>query len=302
MIQNEAAVIADSLWTATANPAPHCPPQVGEADCDVAIIGAGYTGLSAAVHLAERGQRVILLDAQSPGWGASGRNGGQVNPGLKEDPDTIEARFGADMGGRMVALSGGAGQFVFDLIARLNISCDARQTGWIQPFHNEVSEGVVRRRVDQWVRRGASLRLLDRETTAALLGTTTYHGAMIDDRGGNLHPLNYALGLADAALAAGAAIHGHSRVSAHETHGDLQVLTTPQGKVTAKTVLVCTNGYTSDVVSPLRRTVVPIRSIQVATEPLPPELSAKILPEGHSASDARRLLLYFRKDAAGRFI
>ena len=107
MIENEEDVIANSLWTATANPAPNCPALRGTAECDVAVIGAGFTGLSAAVHLAERGQRVIVLDTHSPGWGASGRNGGQVNPGLKEDPDTIEAQFGPKVGGRMVALSGG---------------------------------------------------------------------------------------------------------------------------------------------------------------------------------------------------
>ncbi len=302
MIENEAGVIADSLWTATANPTPLCPPLTAEIDCNVAIIGAGFTGLSAAVHLAERGQRVVVLEAQTPGWGASGRNGGQVNPGLKEDPDTIEERFGADMGARMIALSGGAGQFVFDLIARHGIACDARQTGWVQPFHNAASEQVVRRRVAQWTRRGASLRILDRDTTVGLLGTTTYQGAMIDYRGGNLHPLNYALGLADAALAAGAAVHGNSRVVSHQVQGDRHVLTTARGRVVADKVLVCTNGYTDATIPPLRRTLVPIRSIQVATEILPPELNARILPHGHSASDARRLLLYFRKDAAGRFI
>ena len=236
------------------------------------------------------------------GWGASGRNGGQVNPGLKGDPDTIEARFGTNMGGRMIALSGNGGQLVFDLIARLGISCDARQTGWVQPFQNATSKATVRRRVAQWTRRGASLRLLDRDTTAATLGTTTCLGAMIDDRGGNLHPLNYALGLADAALAAGAAIHGDSKVISHRAEGGRQVLAAARGRVVADKVLVCTNGYTDEAVPPMRPTVVPIRSIQVATEILPPELNATILPEGHSASDARRLLLYVRKDAAGRFV
>ena len=244
----------------------------------------------------------MVLDTHAPGGGASGRNGGQVNPGLKGDPDTIEAQFGPEMGGRMIALSGNGGQFVFDLIARLGISCDARQTGWVQPFHSATSEATVGGRVAQWTRRVASLRLLDRDTTAALLGTTTCLGAMIDDRGGNLHPLNYALGLADAALAAGAAIHGDSKVISQQAEGGRQVLATACGRVVADKVLVCTNGYTDEAVPPMRRTVVPIRSIQVATEILPPELSATILPEGHSASDARRLLLYVRKDAAGRFV
>lgn len=302
MISNETEVIANSLWTATANPAPDCPPLQGAAECDVAIIGGGFTGLSAALHLAERGTRVVVLEAQSPGWAASGRNGGQVNPGLKEDPDTVEARFGADMGGRMVALSGGAGQLVFDLIRRLDIRCDARQTGWIQPVHSARSEAVVRERVAQWTRRGAPLRMLSHEDTAALLGTDLYRAAMIDERGGNLHPLNYALGLAEAAQRAGAAIHGQSRVTGFESRADHHVLRAAGGQVRAKKVLLCTNGYTDGLIAPMRRTVVPIRSVQVATDILPEEIAGKILPQGHSASDSRRLLLYFRKDAAGRFV
>ena len=119
----------------------------------------------------------------------------------------------------MVAMSGGAGQFVFDLVARLGISCDVRQTGWIQPDHNDNSDAVVRRLVEQWARRGAPLRMLDRETTATLLGTGIYRGATMDERGGNLPPLNYALGLAAAAIRAGATLHGGCRGVVHEARG-----------------------------------------------------------------------------------
>ncbi len=131
MIENEKPYIARSLWTATANPTPDCPVLKGAEETEVAVIGGGFTGLSAALHLAEAGVAVTLLEAETPGWGASGRNGGQVNPGLKEDPDAIEAKFGPDLGGRMVRLSGRAGDFVFDLIKRLGIDCAARQPGWI---------------------------------------------------------------------------------------------------------------------------------------------------------------------------
>lgn len=302
MISNEIEVISNSLWTATANPVPDCAPLRGDHSCDVAIVGGGFTGLSAALHLAERGKRVIVLEAESPGWAASGRNGGQVNPGLKEDPDTIVQQFGAALGGKMVAMSGGAAQLVFDLIARHEIQCAAAQTGWIQPVHSEKSEAVVRNRVAQWVRRGAPLRMLTRDETADLLGTATYRAAMIDERGGNLHPLNYALGLADAAIRAGASIHGQSRVTRMKVDADHQILHTSGGTVRAGKVLLCTNGYTDGLVPPMRRTVVPIRSIQVATDVLPDDVARTILPQGHSASDSRRLLLYFRKDPAGRFV
>lgn len=302
MIPNEQAVISNSLWTATANAAPPCPALSGAPQTDVAIIGGGFTGLSAALHLAEQGIKVTLLDSEQPGWGASGRNGGQVNPGLKEDPDQIVARFGQQVGTRMVEMSGGAGEFVFDLIARLGIDCAARQTGWIQPVHSDKVEATVRTRVDQWTRRGAALRMLSKDETAHLLGTDAYRCAMIDERGGNLHPLNYALGLAAAALKAGAILHGGSRVTKVTPDGAGHLLTTEAGQLRARIVLICTNGYTSDVTPPLHRTVVPIRSVQVATDILPEEIGRIVLPFGHSASDSRRLLLYFRKDPEGRFI
>ena len=302
MIGNEEAVIADSLWTATAGPAPDCPPLRGREEAEVAVIGAGYTGLSAALHLAERGIPVIVLEAETPGWGASGRNGGQVNPGLKGDPDDLEARFGPEMGQRMTELSGGAGQFVFDLIARLGIDCAARQPGWVQAFHNEAAEATVRARVEQWNRRGVPLRLLSREETAATLGTAAYRGAMIDPRGGNLHPLNYALGLAHAALKAGARIHGHSRVLSLEPDGAGHVLRMQGGEVRARRVLIATNGYADAVSAPMNRAVVPVRSVQVATDILPEAVARTILPQGHSPSDSRRLLLYYRKDPQGRFV
>jgi len=184
MIANEIAPIANSLWSATANPTPSCPPLAGTEETEVAIIGGGYTGLSAALHLAERGMAVTVLESETPGWGASGRNGGQVNPGLKEDPDMIERQFGAEMGGRIVRLAGGAGDLVFDLIRRHDIDCAAAQTGWIQPVHDEAATKVVQSRVEQWTRRGAPLRMLSRQETASLLGTESYLGGMIDERGG----------------------------------------------------------------------------------------------------------------------
>src|SRR5688572_19842757 len=121
MIEKESAAIANSLWSATRNREPVTRPLEGALSADVAIVGAGYTGLSAAIHLAERGASVVVLEAESPGWGASGRNGGQVIPGLKEDPDRIEQLFGSDLGGRIVRLASSAPDMVFGLIQRFGI-------------------------------------------------------------------------------------------------------------------------------------------------------------------------------------
>lgn len=302
MIANEIAPIANSLWSATANPTPSCPALTGTQDTEVAIIGGGFTGLSAALHLAERGVAVTVLESETPGWGASGRNGGQVNPGLKEDPDMIEAHFGTDMGGRMIKLAGDAANLVFDLIRRHKIDCAGSQTGWIQPIHDAAAQKVVQSRVEQWARRGAPLHMLSAQETARMLGTEAYLGGMIDERGGNLHPLNYALGLADAAQKAGAVLHGQSRATKLESGATGHVVHTANGKLRARKVLLCTNGYTDGLVPPLNKTVVPIRSVQVATAPLSDNIRQSILPGGHSASDSRRLLNYFRLDPQGRFV
>jgi len=302
-IANEREPLADSLWSATANASIDRPPLTADSEADVVIVGGGFTGLSAALHLAERGRSVVLLEAEQPGWGASGRNGGQVNPGLKHPPAELRARFGKDMGDRMTDLSGGAGDLVFDMIERYDIRCDAQRTGWIRAAVTPKDLAVLEETGRQWRACGAEMEPLDAAEAADLLGTRVYAGGLIDRRGGNLHPLNYALGLADAAERAGARLHGGSRVASISSDDRAATVRTEAGReITANSALVCTNAYTGDLVAPLGRTVLPVTSVQVATAPLGDNLSGTILPQGHSPSDTRRLLLYFRKDAAGRFI
>ena len=302
MIENEDNLIANSLWSDTANQTPACPVLGTEIEADVAIIGAGFTGLSAALHLAKLGKQVVVLEAQTPGWGASGRNGGQVNPGLIENPNHAISKFGADMGQRMIALSGGAGKLVFDLIAQHDIQCDALPVGWLRAAHNAAGMRNLDQKAKQWQAHGVPMQSLGAVEVAELLGTEAYVGGILDPRGGNIHPLNYALGLADAAIAAGALICGQTRVEAVATGESLHTIISAHGRVRARKVLVCTNGYTGDLIPGLRQSVVPIRSIQVATAPLSDNLRASILPGLHAPSDTRRLLSYFRTDAAGRFI
>ncbi len=302
MIRDERPVIADSMWLATANPSPMLPTLTSDTDVDVAIIGGGYTGLSAALHLAEAGRSVAVLEAQTPGWGASGRNGGQVNPGLKDPPDVIEARFGPDVGRRMVRMSGDAGQLVFSLIQKHSIPCDAQPTGWIRAAHTHTALEDLQATANQWRGRGAPLQILGADDIAQMIGTDVYAGGVLDHRGGNLHPLNYALGLTEAAISAGAAIYVNSPAVGLKKRGRFYRITTPAGTLQANKVLLCTNGYTDGLVPPMAQTVVPVRSIQVATAPLSSNARASILPGRQAASDSRRLLLYYRLDAQGRFI
>ena len=192
MIANEEPVIANSLWSATARPSEPCAELQGDVSADVAIVGAGFTGLSAALHLAQMGRSVVVLEAQTPGWGASGRNGGQVNPGLIAPPNDAIARFGPEMGLRMIRLSGEAGQLVFDLIAQHKIQCDARPVGWLRAAHNRGGMTSLAQKAEQWAQHGAELTLLSQTEVAQAIGTKAYIGGLIDPRGGNLHPLNYA--------------------------------------------------------------------------------------------------------------
>ena len=177
-----------SAWSA-AEPLPETRPLEGDRRADIAVVGAGYTGLSAALHLAERGADVVVLDAAKPGWGGSGRNGGQVIPGLKDDPDDLEKKFGPDMGRRMWQIAGSAADFVFELIARHKIACQAHQSGWISAAPNAAAMATLRARTEQWQRRGAPVELLERQRGVELTGTTCYAGGMLDRRAGALQPL-----------------------------------------------------------------------------------------------------------------
>ena len=302
VISGERPVLARSLWAATAAPAPARPALAGGVETDVAVIGGGYTGLSAALHLAEAGRRVVLLEAHQPGWGASGRNGGQVNPGLKDGPAAIEAQYGPVFGPRMVALSGGVGDLVFGLIDRHGIACAARRNGWVRAAVTPQALAGLQAQARDWQARGAEVAPLDAGALADTLGTQTYPGGLIDRRGGSLHPLNYALGLAAVAERHGARIHGDSPVTAIDETGEAVRISTAAGHVTAAAALVCTNAYTGPLAPPLGRTVVPVTSVQIATAPLGDNIARSILPGGAHASDSRRLLVYFRKDAQGRFV
>ncbi|MGH9318451.1 MAG: NAD(P)/FAD-dependent oxidoreductase [Vicinamibacteria bacterium] len=292
-----------SLWAATASPPPPTSPLEESRKTDVAIVGGGYTGLSTALRLAKGGAEVVLMDAGEPGGAASGLNGGQVNPGLKQDPDEILAIYGAEAGERLVEFAGKTADRVFALIDEHGISCDASRAGWLQPAHSPGAVEVLERRVSQWQRRGAPLELLDRATTAELLGTDRYFRASLDRRAGSLHPLSYARGLARAAIEKGASIFGETRAVAIERGEEGIRITTARGpSVVAARVFLATNGYTDGLWPRLRETVIAANSFQVATSPLPESLGRPILPRGHVASDTRELLRYFRRDRTGRLL
>jgi glycine/D-amino acid oxidase-like deaminating enzyme len=291
-----------SLYADTAVPTVPTPPLDVDRTVSVAIIGGGFAGLSTALHLAERGIDAIVLEAQEPGWGASGNNGGQLNPGLKLDPDTIEATFGADLGRRIIAFAYDTPTFTLDLIRRLGIACEARQNGTLRAAYRETNAAAVEATAEQCLRRGMPVSVLDRSAVREATGTDRYVRAMLDRRGGDLQPLSYARGLVRAAIVAGAAIHGQTPATSLRREGGRWRIETPRAVVRAEKVLVATNGFTDDLWPDLRRTIVPVFSSIAATEPLPDDVAPHIMPTRSVLYESGHITVYYRVDAANRLL
>jgi glycine/D-amino acid oxidase-like deaminating enzyme len=292
------------LWERTAPPAPQTSALTGDLDVDVVVIGAGFTGCSAALHLAEGGARVAVLEAVEIGFGGSGRNVGLVNAGLWVMPDDMVAALGPACGEKLLTLLGDAPNVVFSLIEKHKIECEAQRTGTL---HCAIGAGGLREieeREKQWLARGAPVRLLDAAEAAAKIGSAVYTGALLDARAGTIQPLAYVRGLARAAIGTGARIFTNSPVQGAVRNGSRWQVSTSGGCVTADWIVVATNAYTN-VPSPwqdLRTELVRLPYFQFATEPLSATLRAKILPERQGAWDTAEVLSSFRFDRAGRLL
>ena len=290
-----------SLWASTtARPEPY-PLLQGRVDTDVCIIGGGFMGLSAALALAGRGTSVALLEAAEIGWGASGRNNGLVAPGLKRDPWQVRRKLGADRGERLLRYSGAAPERVFELIQEHGIDCDENRGGWIQAAHSKRAIKLIERRVREWQSLGIDAEMLAPSDIAGELGTDIYKGACRYAGGGSINPLAYAHGLAQAASMAGALLHEQSPAMRIERQQGRWIVVSPYGVVVAEHLLCCTNAYNSSI-EQLHGTVLPLRTAQVATRPLPHDVAAAILPGAAAASDTQRLLTSFRLTADRRLI
>jgi glycine/D-amino acid oxidase-like deaminating enzyme len=297
-----------SLWADTASPAPeNAALEPGAYRADLVVIGAGFTGLSTALHAAQRGVRVVVLEAAEVGWGASGRNNGQVIPAMtRADPDVMVKAFGAEKGESLVRIIGGSGTMLFDLVRKHQIKCAAVQNGWIQPAHRASRMVLAQNRVEQWKRRGFPVELLDLDRTRSLIGSDFWFGGWQNTTGGHINPLAFVRGLARAAQAAGAQIYTKSPVTGIARVSSGWRVSTPAGQVSAPRVLIATHAYSgAGSASPwpkLPKTLLPMRSYQLATQPLPPELRATILPQNHAMSDTQGDLHLARFDETGRLL
>lgn len=295
-----------SLWASVTPSRAPAAPLAGETSADVVVVGGGITGLSTALAAAERGRSVVLLEAAAVGWGASGRNNGQVIPTMTgAEPDAMAGRFG-EVGERFAQLVSDSATTTFDLVRRHAIDCEAVQNGWFQPAHSPGRVKLSAARVEAWGRRGAPVRLLDRRETAELVGSTDWYGGMLNASGGHLNPLAYVRGLARAAETAGVRIHEGSPATGLERSGDGWVVTTAKGRVRADRVLLASNAYTDffagGLAPRIARSLVPILSWQMATAPQSEAVRASILPGRQALSDTHGDLRFFRWDARGRLV
>ena len=295
--------LASSLWAATAAPAPRTEALHGSAQADVAVVGAGYAGLSTALHLARRGIKATLIEARELGFGGSGRNGGQVIPGLKYDPDELVKMFGAKRGGKLVGFAARTADSVFDLIEHYGMDVARQRNGWIQGAHKPAALALAYARAEQWARHGAPVRPLDKAQASAMIGTDRYLGGWLDERAGAIQPLSYVHGLARAAIQEGATIHTESPVARLSRDNGRWSLHGANGsRLTADRVVLCTNAYGGGLVPRLQTSIIDANTFMVATQPLPADVRASIFPHGQVCSDTRNLLLYFRLDHTGRLL
>lgn len=295
---------APSLYATTADADLSFPPLSESARADVAIVGGGFTGLSAALHLAEAGIDVVLVEAERVGWGGSGRNGGQLHTGQRRDQDWLETRLGKDTARRLWVLAEEAKAVTLGLIEKHAIACDWR-SGLIEAVHKQrfVKDEIayVDKLRDSYGY--DAVTWLDRTALAEAIGTDVYFGGRRDAAAGHLDPLKFAQGLARAANKAGARIFEGTRATT--LNGPTTTgfrLATPVGVVAADTVILAGNGYLAGLDAEVEARVMPIDNYIVATQPMGVGRPGGLIPGGEAVSDTRFVVYYFRPSADGRLV
>ncbi len=284
----------ESYYTASVEIPTARPKAEGKLDCDVCVIGGGFMGLSSALHLAEKGFKVVLLEANRVGWGASGRNGGQVGTGQRVDQDSLEKMVGEARAKELWQLGLDSVSLVKQLIERHGIDCHFLP-GIIHADHRARFVPESRAYAEKLRDRYGYDRIeaLDKDQVRALVGSPAYHGGTLDWGGGHLHPLAYALGLAKAAEAAGAVLYEGSRVTA-VTRGAKVKIETAAAEIEARYLVIGCNGYHGDLWPEVSKRVMPINNFIVATEPLSEEEARGVIRDGQAVADSKFVVNYFR--------
>lgn len=296
----------DSLWAAVTPQGPDLPELNGTQQADVIVIGAGFTGLSTALHLREAGVDVAVVEAAEPGWGASGRNNGQVIPTLsRPDPEDIIAKHGA-VGERFVAMLRDSASALFDVVQKYKIEAEQEQSGWVQPVHSPGRIRIAERRVKQWSKFGAPVELLSREQVVDMTGSDAWYGGFWNKTGGHVNPLALARGLARAALGLGARIYARSPAISFERRDDKWIVKTAKGEISGRALVMATNAYSGEfsksLVPEIATEVMPVLSWQMSTQPLSDNVRKTIIPGRQAMSDTHGELYFARYDARNRLI
>lgn len=294
--------LANSYYAATAAPFPAQPALAGAVSADICVIGGGFTGLSAALAAAEAGHAVVLLEAERIGFGASGRNGGQLIPGLNRSAIELADRFGLDRTIALYKLALTARASVYGRIDRHGIACD-RKSGHLEAAHKPAHFEELKREAEFRVERlcAHGIEIIAPHDMTAHVGTGSYAGGWLDRTGGHFHPLNYALGLAKAALSAGVLIHEASPAIRIDDGSEVTV-TTAGGVVHAKSVVIACDSWNGNLEPELGRYTVPIMNYNIATAPLDRHHAAQLIPGDVAVADTRFVLNYFRLSADKRMI
>lgn len=273
----------------------------GEHTADVCVIGAGFTGISAALQLAESGFSVIVLEGERIGFGASGRNGGQIVNGYSRDLQVIARRYGQDKAAALGKMSLEGGAIIRERVAKYGIRCDLVDGGFFAAFTDKQIREMAGVKA-HWEKHGhAGLEMVSRAEVGKYVKSDRYAGGMIDRLGGHIHPLNLVLGEAAAAESLGARIFENSRVERIDT-GSEPVVTTSKGSVKAKYVLVCGNAYLGGLMPKITDRMMPVSSQVMVTEPLDPGLIESLLPADYCVEDANYVLDYYRRTKDNRLL
>lgn len=292
----------DSYYAASTNASPTRPALHADVDADVCIVGAGFSGLSTALHLAEQGRKVLLLEGAKVGWGASGRNGGQIVNGLNASLATIGARYGEGTAEFVGALVQEGGRIIRRLVEQYHIDCDLKPRNIFVAFTARQMRELAAKQA-LWRRYGMDdHQMLDRTALSRHVGSAAYCGGMIDHSGGHLHPLNLALGEAAALESLGGIIHENTRVLSVDHSASKPLVYTQHGTVQCSELVLCGNAYLGDAVPELSPRVMPVSTQVMATQPLDEALAAELLPSDSCVEDVRYILDYYRLSADRRLL
>jgi gamma-glutamylputrescine oxidase len=291
-----------SYYAASANPSPERPALLGDHEVDICVVGAGYSGLSTALHLAEKGYKVAIIEGARVGWGASGRNGGQVVNGLNASLQTIKGRYGQDTASFVASLVQEGGNIIRERVATYGIECDLKPGNIFTGLTSAHMRELEARRA-LWASYGIHNQdMLDKAQLRKHIGSDSYVGGMIDHTGGHMHPLNLALGEAAAFESLGGVIYEQSPVVSTDTQAAMPVVRTARGSMTCKTLVLCGNAYLGHVVPALTARVMPVSTQMMATEVLGEARANALLPTDACVEDVRYILDYFRLTADKRLI